>query len=509
MTRTGDLPAIGQPLSAPGIGVDSVERILQRARDHLGLDVAFVAEVTVDGHRVFRHVVSGADETAPPVGHADPLGETYCGMILDGSLPAVTPDTSVVSALQRLPVTHALGIGCYIGVPIELPDGALYGTLCAYGHTADMSLNDRDADTLRFLATLIAERIEADALGRLAWQAEHDRIAEVLTDGVQIVFQPIVDLTSGRAVGYEALSRFGVEPPLSPDVAYAMAARVGLGVDLELRAAAGALERLPELPDDLYVSINLSATALASPATTQLLAGAPLHRIVVELTEHESEIGDDALAALTALRARGMRLAMDDLGSGYSGLARVLRLAPDVIKLDRSLISGVVTDPARQALAVAAAGFARSIGARLVAEGIESAAECTAMRELGATDGQGYYLGRPHRRPWSVVPPGTAILAAAPTLVRRRALRDWLGIALVAVLAYAATSLAVAADLLPSSRDGVALLAQVAVTVIAGALTAVVVVTRRARRWRRDAEGLREAQHRLAQAHAELSRLRL
>jgi EAL domain-containing protein (putative c-di-GMP-specific phosphodiesterase class I) len=118
----------------------------------------------------------------------------------------------------------------------------------------------------------------------------------------------------------------------------------------------------------------------------------------VELTEHESEVGDEALAVLAALRSRGLRLAMDDLGSGYSGLARVLRLAPDIIKLDRSLITTADVDPARQALVVATAGFARSMGAHLVAEGIETTGECTTMRELGATARAGL-LPRPPAPP--------------------------------------------------------------------------------------------------------------
>jgi hypothetical protein len=229
--------------------VESVDRILQRACDHLGLDVAFVAEVTVDGKRLFRHVVADGDGPAPVVGGYDPLDQTYCGMILDGSLPEVTPDTREVPALQALPVTAALGIGCYLGVPIELPDGAVYGTLCAYGRSAEQCAQrpGRRHLALPRHTDRRADRVGHAVADRVA--GGFDRVTELLGgDRLHIVWQPIVDLASGRAVGYEALSRFAVEPALAPDVAFAMAARVGLGVELELRAAAEALGRLAELP---------------------------------------------------------------------------------------------------------------------------------------------------------------------------------------------------------------------------------------------------------------------
>jgi EAL domain-containing protein (putative c-di-GMP-specific phosphodiesterase class I) len=98
---------------------------------------------------------------------------------------------------------------------------------------------------------------------------------------------------------------------------------------------------------------------------------------------------------LDVLRAAGVLLAVDDAGAGYASLRHVLRLRPDVIKLDIALVTGVHTDLARQALVAAMVGFAAATGARLVAEGVEEAAEATALRELGVMFAQGHLYGRP------------------------------------------------------------------------------------------------------------------
>jgi EAL domain-containing protein (putative c-di-GMP-specific phosphodiesterase class I) len=118
--------------------------------------------------------------------------------------------------------------------------------------------------------------------------------------------------------------------------------------------------------------------------------------VVLELTEH---VGVDDYSALTealaGLRRRGVRLAVDDAGSGFASLRHVLNLAPDVIKLDGELVGGLDRDPARRALAGALLAFGADIGAEVVAEGIETARECAVLRGLGFRLGQGHHLGRP------------------------------------------------------------------------------------------------------------------
>jgi len=218
-------------------------------------------------------------------------------------------------------------------------------------------------------------------------------------DGLRTAFQPIVSLCDGRLVGAEALSRFAVgDEGRGPEDWFADAARVGLGVDLEVHATQQALRAATALPEDAYVSVNLSPETLLWPGLPDALREAPipLSRIVVELTEHSAVEDYDALdRALRPLRASGLRIAVDDAGAGYATFRHILRLAPDLIKLDRSLISGIDGDPARRALAGALVAFAREVGGVVVAEGIERSAELAVVLGLGVHAGQGYLFSRP------------------------------------------------------------------------------------------------------------------
>jgi EAL domain-containing protein (putative c-di-GMP-specific phosphodiesterase class I) len=119
-------------------------------------------------------------------------------------------------------------------------------------------------------------------------------------------------------------------------------------------------------------------------------------RVVIEVTEHDAVARyDELVAALQPVRASGARIAVDDAGSGYASLQHILRLGPDIIKLDIELTRDVDHDPARRALALALVSFAREIGATITAEGIESAEQLRALLAVGATHGQGYHISPP------------------------------------------------------------------------------------------------------------------
>jgi EAL domain-containing protein (putative c-di-GMP-specific phosphodiesterase class I) len=126
------------------------------------------------------------------------------------------------------------------------------------------------------------------------------------------------------------------------------------------------------------------------------LATLPLDRVLLELSEHDPVHDYDALrAALAPLRARGMRLAIDDVGAGFSSLRHIVLAAPDVIKLDRSIISGVDRDPVLTKLAQALVEFTHSFGACVIAEGVETADEHALLQALGVDCGQGWLFGGP------------------------------------------------------------------------------------------------------------------
>jgi len=219
--------------------------------------------------------------------------------------------------------------------------------------------------------------------------------------GLQIVYQPILDLTTGAILGAEALSRFGTEPQRSPAQWFIEAAEVGLGIQLELAALRRAAEGLAALPPDAFLSVNLSSETLRSPALLTALDGLPGSRIIIELTEHEKiEDYDQLTAPVARLRERGIRLAVDDAGAGFASLQQILRLKPDIIKLDRTFIEGLADDPVRRALTTALVTFANEIGATLVAEGIATAPELEALRRIGVRHGQGMFLGEPATLPF-------------------------------------------------------------------------------------------------------------
>jgi EAL domain-containing protein (putative c-di-GMP-specific phosphodiesterase class I) len=224
-----------------------------------------------------------------------------------------------------------------------------------------------------------------------------DRVAELLAaGGPAVVVQPIVELATGRTVGVEALSRFPDHDARPPDTWFADAAAAGRGQELEILAIRTALGLLDQLPDDVYLSVNASPATVTAPELLDALSGAPAHRLVLELTEHTAVTDYDALApALNRLRWSGVRLAVDDAGSGFASMQHIVNIAPDVIKLDHALVHGVHEHPAKASLAASMVDFARRIGAELVAEGIENAHEQAALQELGVRLGQGFHLGRP------------------------------------------------------------------------------------------------------------------
>ncbi len=212
-----------------------------------------------------------------------------------------------------------------------------------------------------------------------------------------VVFQPIYSFDTGGLEAVEALARFDTSCPQPPDVWFARAAQLGLGEQLELAIIERALERSSSaLPGGVALSVNCSPATLRSPALLQLLSRAPDRPIVVEITEHAA-IDDypGLLPAVAALRAQGVRLAVDDAGAGFASFRHIVRLDPDIIKLDISLTQNVRQDPVRRALAAAIVDFVRQTDGQLITEGIEQSADLAFWSQVGADAAQGYLLGRP------------------------------------------------------------------------------------------------------------------
>lgn len=250
----------------------------------------------------------------------------------------------------------------------------------------------------RWLRGRLDKQRALDEAERGAYSEQRERIASVLRRGeIATLFQVVTDLATDSVVGVEALSRFAAEPARPPDVWFAEAERVGLGVELQILAIEHALAALKELPSAVFLAVNLTPDVILDRERRLLAVAEPvLDRLVLELTEQFPVEDYDALnAAIAPLRAAGVRLAVDDTGVGYAGLRHLIALQPDIVKLDMSLTRGVDRDPARRALAGALVRFGSETGALVVAEGVETAAELQTLRDLEVPWVQGYVIARP------------------------------------------------------------------------------------------------------------------
>ncbi len=232
----------------------------------------------------------------------------------------------------------------------------------------------------------------------------------LLGEGLSMAVQPIVDIRTGAVHAYEALARFarpGIDG--SPLHWFALAEQLGQRAELERACLRLALELFARRPAGMSVSLNLSAPVLLQDRTMDLLERAggrgpdDLRGLIVEITEETLVHGDTQLqSAIEPLLAHGASLAVDDMGAGYSGLRQITAVRPAYLKLDRSLVTGIDADGERAALVGALAGYSQQVGSLLVAEGVETADELRAVRELGVPLVQGFYLGRPGT-PWPEV----------------------------------------------------------------------------------------------------------
>ena len=378
---------------------------------------AMLGEVVADDPAL-RLIASAADAAEavvlaerehPDVAIVDVRMPAGGGVRATERIRALTPDTRVIALTAHtdpsvvLEMLRAGAVGYVLkGAPLEEIRAAVHGCMRGESNLAGPVARDV-VDELA--ARLERQRRKDDEFGR-----REARIRTALARGRPVaVFQPVVRLEDGSVVGVEALARFDVGLRESPLPWFEDAGSVDMRTELELAAVSAAVLAAGDLDDHLWISLNVSPdTALQADRLLEALSSLDQERLVVEITEQAPvEDYDELNAALRHLRDAGVRIAVDDAGAGYASLRHILRLEPDMIKLDKSLVHDLHRDRARRALATALISFAAEIGATIVAEGIEQAAELNTLRDLGVTFGQGYHLARPHR------PPVEALVAVA------------------------------------------------------------------------------------------------
>jgi EAL domain-containing protein (putative c-di-GMP-specific phosphodiesterase class I) len=236
-----------------------------------------------------------------------------------------------------------------------------------------------------------------------------EELRRILAEGeIQVVFQPIHALQGGEILGYEALARGPDQGPLrDPRRMFEISEDLGLGAALDAMCQRRAILAAGRLPPGRKLFVNalpssvLDAGSGGCPPLDWIeRAGRGPADVVIEITERGPREGREALAArVAALRDRGLGVALDDIGTGLTGLQAIREIGPDFLKLDVSLTHGIQSNLVTQDLLRSLAGVAKSIGARIVAEGVETEQEAATLRDCGADFGQGYLFARPSPGP--------------------------------------------------------------------------------------------------------------
>ena len=382
-------------LMATEPGQVGLDRIVDLAHRHLGLDLVYIAELTAD-RLLFRAVASDTDSFNVAVGDGGLSDGTYSRLLVEGKIPAVIPDTAADARVADLPATKVIGIGAFIGIPLRLSEGVLYGTLCGVDHNPDPTLGERDVRFMTMLGELIVYDLDEQR------RQDHLRIALldlIETENIKMAYQPIVEIRSGTILGVEALARFphAFGPP---DHLFAEAAGVELSLELERLAIRQAWHALERLHPEQFLAFNVSPGALLELARRgQQRSDLPLGQLVVEITEQTVvECYEELRDVIAPLRAGGLRISVDDAGAGYASLHHIVELRPDFIKIDRSLVHGLADDHALRVVVSAFVRLSLDLGATVIAEGVERSRDLTALCDLGVDAAQGYLLGRPSTR---------------------------------------------------------------------------------------------------------------
>jgi diguanylate cyclase (GGDEF)-like protein len=241
-----------------------------------------------------------------------------------------------------------------------------------------------------------------------------EAVVRLIDEGhLETLFQPIWNLDAKTLIGVEALTRPDPSYGLSgPAEAFDIAEQIGRVHQLDVLCIENALRLAPELHPGVLLFLNLSPLTLDLDAETEAWlapaverAGLTPQAVVVEVTERFGGRTERVIKRLTHLREQGFKIAVDDVGTGNSGLEMLSRISPEFVKLDRSIITAAATEPSARAVLMAMATFARQTGAFVIAEGIEDDEILRFLRAINeehqlASDaiiqgGQGYGLGRP------------------------------------------------------------------------------------------------------------------
>ncbi|WP_456710836.1 MULTISPECIES: putative bifunctional diguanylate cyclase/phosphodiesterase [Bradyrhizobium] len=292
---------------------------------------------------------------------------------------------------------HSVVVGASIGIAMSPGDGEDSEKLLK---SADMALSRAKSE---FRGTFSFFEAEMDARAQSRRKIEIDLRDAIQNEGLRPYYQPLVDLTSGRITGFEALVRWPhpERGMISPGEFIPVAEETGLINPLGSLMLHRACMDAAQWPDDVRVAVNLSPLqfrtgnllALVTDALRQ--SGLPARRLELEITETLLlEKSSQVLATLHALRALGVRMSMDDFGTGYSSLSYLRSFPFDKIKIDQSFVRDLGANPDAQAIVRSIVSLGIGLGVTITAEGVETEAELSCLRAEGCHEGQGFLFSR-------------------------------------------------------------------------------------------------------------------
>ena len=328
-------------------------------------------------------------------------------------VPAADPEAASAAAHA---VHRSLAPPVAIGAREVRPAASVGVVTDALGYaTAEALL--RDADTAMYVAkhegrdrVRLFDRSMHEAVAR-RFAIEADLRRAVEAEELGLALQPIVSLTTGAVVGMEALVRWThpAHGPVPPSEFIPIAEEIGLVAAIDRWALGAAIAEIggwsawleAAAAGGLHVSVNcapqtfLDAGLAEAARAAADAAGLPEGALTLELTERALVDTDTAPTALAALHARGIRLNVDDFGTGFSSLGLLHSLDVDGLKVDRSFVADIATSASSRAVVRSVLALGRDLGLTVIAEGIETAAQRDALRELGCAYGQGYAFAPP------------------------------------------------------------------------------------------------------------------
>jgi len=382
----------------------TAQAICRQVASFSGINAAQLLLFGLDGRATpIGYVVVG--EPDPPLRpHSHEHSRQLRGRAAEGPWIEPWKDNLAFPNRNLLNGTNARSLGF---APVRYDDRVIGLLIVQSADTVDKAAVTEALPALVEFANLAGALIGRDVADRTEVGRGRNHVLRIIADrSFGPVFQPIVDLKSHLIVGYEALTRFN--DGTNPEIMFDQATAVGLGVELETATLKVALAAAELLPRSAWLDLNASPELVLAGEPLRTLLSGTRRKLVLEVTEHTVIADYSAFRAAMVTLGPKVKLAVDDAGSGFASLRHILELGPAYVKLDRSLIAGLESDEARQAMIIGLRHFARMTGCALIAEGIETKREIAVLRSLGINLGQGYALGRPKAA------------GASPSLIRPR-----------------------------------------------------------------------------------------